>query len=333
VLRAFRRRVAGAVYRALRRAGRPFLPRSLDAVPRDRPLHLAVPTFDGSGQAVHPDLLDLGGEGGACAMAFTPYPWGDDRLENPSVVVSPDGLRFREERPGLNPLAPAPPHDHNDDPDLFRDGEGYGLLYLETLRPEVQNLVLLRSRDRLRWERTLLHAYRLAGPDPEPFIVSPAFLRRDGRSHLFYVNASASPRRIEVMAGADPGSWDPACAEPVRMARMAFEPWHLDVLGGEAWCYMIIADVTERSPGRRVHDLHLARSRDLRAWEVSPRRLFDRAPFGAAHLYRSSGLLRGGDLFLYFSYRSKRFGWRLGLVRRRLADFFPPDGARGGGRA
>ena len=47
-------------------------------------------------------------------LALTPYPYSNDLLENPSLLVSDDGYQFHEERPGTNPLVPRPPVGHND---------------------------------------------------------------------------------------------------------------------------------------------------------------------------------------------------------------------------
>ena len=77
---------------------------------------LDVPTYDGSGQVVHPDVLL---EPGRLVMAITPYPYSDGRFENPSLVVSADGMAFQAF--GTNPIVPPPPFDHNDDPDIRRD--------------------------------------------------------------------------------------------------------------------------------------------------------------------------------------------------------------------
>jgi hypothetical protein len=52
-------------------------------------------------------------------LTFLPYPFAVDSFENPSIVISNDGLRFREERRGINPLVPTPETDHNDDPDIL----------------------------------------------------------------------------------------------------------------------------------------------------------------------------------------------------------------------
>src|ERR1044071_2390891 len=54
-----------------------------------RPGRLVIPTYDGSNQATHPDVLvERDAAGVHVTMAMTPYPFSDRRHENPSLVVS-----------------------------------------------------------------------------------------------------------------------------------------------------------------------------------------------------------------------------------------------------
>src|SRR5438093_1338690 len=54
----------------------------------DVPLELVVPTYDGSGQSVHPDIVAFpdSWSGAYYWMAMTPYPNGDPTYENPSLL-------------------------------------------------------------------------------------------------------------------------------------------------------------------------------------------------------------------------------------------------------
>ncbi|MBO9605718.1 MAG: hypothetical protein J7639_07195, partial [Paenibacillaceae bacterium] len=63
---------------------------------RYQPQLTQIPTYDGSGQTVHPCVLFFpeGWKGHRYWMAFTPYPDGNDQFENPSLVVSGDGVRW-----------------------------------------------------------------------------------------------------------------------------------------------------------------------------------------------------------------------------------------------
>jgi hypothetical protein len=298
------------------------LPASLDELPYDAPLRPIVPTYDGSGQAVHPDVMELAGGSPRFLLAMTPYTYTDDYLENPSLLVSDDGLRFREERKGLNPLAPPPPFDHNDDPDLSLSGGTYTILYLETLRPERQNLVRLRSEDRLSWRRDVIASHSLGGSVRDPLIVSPALAVSGSRNFLYYVNTSSSPYRIEYLESGSAEVWDQKDARLPSFDRLPFVPWHLDIVKGSGEYYMLLTEVHPTVTGRGF-DLYLARSPDLVHWSLGPR-LFDKPPFDAKDIYRSSALVRGGDIFVYFSYESRSGAWRIGLVRKKIATLFAP---------
>jgi hypothetical protein len=322
------------ITKVLRFLGTLSLPASLADLPYDVPRRIRMPTYEGSGQATHPDVLGPDESGRPFLLAFTPYPYDIDEYENPSLLVSDDGLRFREERKGLNPLAPKPAVDHNDDPDLFHRGGEYGILYLETLRPERQNLILLRSRDRLSWTRSVAASFELRGPGPRKFIVSPAIAERDGRLYLYYVDAGASPHRIEYFTGEDAGRWDGAVPREPVFDRLPFVPWHVDLLRHEGAYYMLVTSVAAEGAGALTYDLHAATSLDLEHWTLAPAPIFPRRPFGCRDVYRASALGSGGDFFVYFSYKTHLAEWGIGVVRKRLSDLFPghePGAATGGG--
>ena len=69
---------------------------------------LTTPTYDGSGQAVHPAVVYVPGgwNGYAYWMAMTPYPNGSAEWEDPSILASADGTTWVVP-PGLtNPIDP-----------------------------------------------------------------------------------------------------------------------------------------------------------------------------------------------------------------------------------
>lgn len=93
----------------------------------EAPTSLGVGTFttyDGSGIAVHPSVIDLGREwnGYRWWQGNTPFPGDDERLENPSIWASNDRINWTVP-PGLaNPLRKAPAHPgYNSDTELAYD--------------------------------------------------------------------------------------------------------------------------------------------------------------------------------------------------------------------
>ncbi|MBR4159292.1 MAG: hypothetical protein IKT97_04475 [Spirochaetia bacterium] len=271
---------------------------------------LDIPTYDGSGQAVHPSLL-VQDKSPRFVLSFTPYTDTDDRVENPSIVVSDDGLNFREEKEGLNPLVPAPEKDHNDDPDLFFSNGKYCILYLETMRPEKQSLILLESTDRIHWEKRVIHEERL-DQGSGCFMLSPKYIEKDGLSWLFYVNRNASGGyRIEYVTGKDIYSLDFARRNVVSVSGLKELPWHLEILPGN---YMLLTTAKDAEKDSR-YTLRIAKSHDLVNWQMEE-------GFAVPDCYRSSGFIKDGVMYLYVSkiflpaWRRKR--WKILLYKAKL---------------
>ncbi len=80
-----------------------------------------TPTYDGSGQTIHPDVIYIPGgfAGYTYWMATTPYPGGNDDYENPSLLASHDGINWVVPAGLTNPLVGMPVCDHNNDADLI----------------------------------------------------------------------------------------------------------------------------------------------------------------------------------------------------------------------
>ena len=249
---------------------------------------IELPTYEHSGQVVHPDILV---EPDRYLLAYTPYPYSNGAFENPSIAVGPDGYSFYEPAPGVNPLVPTPPTDHNDDPDLRFDaatGE-YAMLYLETRRPDFQLLVELRSRDLISWSsKTVIH-YDLTGG--APFIVSPAVLG----TALYDVRLGA-PHVLERL---DP-PWDWRTATPLSIDMRGITPWHVDALLFGNRFALLISGFRDKFEHQ---DLYLATSSDLVTWTLRPEPLlaFDDPALGVETLYRSTGAVIGDELVVWYS--------------------------------
>src|SRR5262249_47774077 len=140
-----------------------------------------------------------------------------------------------------------------------RTGE-YELLYLETLRPERQNLVALRSRDLVTWTRRDAIVYEL---DRDPFIVSPAALEHGGVTWLLFVDLSTEPPRIASLTSPDGLGWDKTSATPIAIELGAVSPWHIDVFPIGNGIAMLISGFDEDFEKQSVY---LATSPDLVSW-------------------------------------------------------------------
>jgi hypothetical protein len=262
---------------------------------------LVIPTYDGSGQATHPDvILDPNAAGTRLLMAMTPYPYSDDRIENPSLLASRNGMVFREIEGIVNPLVPPPPIDHNDDPDLRWDavaGE-YELLYLESEAPMKQTVVSLRSTDLVTWVRHDAIVFDLERGDP--FIVSPTAVYDGTVTHMFYVNLMTGGFQIQTLTSADGRAWDATTATPIAIDMGNVSPWHIDVVTGPAGYALLISGFVGKF---KPQNLYIATTKDLETWTFDPEPLLSHTDprLGVTTLYRSTGLVVGNSLVVWYS--------------------------------
>lgn len=268
---------------------------------------LEIPTYDGSNQATHPDVVRRP-DNGELVMAMTPYPFSDGRLENPSILVSPDGMSFREPPSVKNPLVPPPPFDHNNDPDIRFDAatREYELVYLETEMPVQQTVVALRSADLVAWHRTDLIRYELwRGED---FIVSPTVVFDGKTTRMFYVNLSTKSfsQRLEVMTSADGRAWARSTKRSLAIDLHGVTPWHIDVVTGPTGYALLISGYRDQF---QRQNLYIATSPDLETWTFDPKPLlsYDDPALGIASLYRATGLVSGDQLIVWYAMKYRKY--------------------------
>ncbi len=283
---------------------------------------ITLPTYDGSNQAVHPDILFFkdGFRGHFFYLSMTPYPFSNARLENPSVLVSENGIDYYEEKQGLNPLVAAPPYDHNDDPDLmFNDKtKTFHLYYLETLRPYSQNVILLRSKDGIYWDKQQILHFNLSAR--EDFILSPSVIKKESTFWMFFVNRSAKKNQIQYMTSADGIHWDKSLFTVIHADYPdELVPWHVDVFSDGQQYYLLCCGPYEDQ------NLYLAKSSDLKIWDFIREPIIRHSPdfFNSTKIYRSSGLVIGDYLFIWFSFENLNKEWQIGMIKYSLNNLAP----------
>lgn len=173
-----------------------------------------TPTYDGSGQANHPSVIDFLAEYGMRSwgghrywMVMTPYP-GDagvnehpsaDQFENPSLLVSDDGSTWTPPQGLRTPLA-GPPADyrplavHFSDPELVYDprSDSLDVYYRENRGREATAAEVLHRVDvsaRGGSFTTTVHPTIQTGMDRDNELVSPGVvLDGQGRWHMWFVS-------------------------------------------------------------------------------------------------------------------------------------------------
>jgi hypothetical protein len=314
----------------------PVSPSPQTAPPAADPLRLALPTYEGSGEAVHPDVLHfpLGWRGWEYWMAVTPYPRGDASHENPSILVSHDGESWTVP-PGLaNPVVPAPRGGYNSDPDLVYDaaGDRLTLVYRE-VSGGFNVIRSVASTDGVAWggASTLFRV-------PNHRALSPAFDVTDpARPLAWYVDAGAAgcttrSATVTLRVGDGPGALAPAAPDegwsaerPTTLRLPGYVVWHLDVTysaAREEYWGIVHAFPEGASCGQG--DLYLARSPDGVRWTTYPTPLLTArvTDWTRASLYRASWVLddESDRLDVWFSARALDGRWSVGLVAYEASE-------------
>ena len=284
---------------------------------------LSIPTYEGSGQAVHPSVLYF--ESGFAyhyIMAFTPYPNSNNDYENPSVIFSDDGINWTDD--GVdNPLdiPPDTTNYHLCDPDIVWDGNEFKLYYLLADRrtsPYTYTLRMFRSTDGVNW----------IGPYDifvERGIVSPAVIydEEEGKYKMWYVNHSATHRTIWYRESVDGWNWSSEIQ--VNFTAQGLEPWHPEVVKLSSGLYLMLIAMYPSNSTSIHNQLYVAMSWDGLNWKV-----YDSAPVLAkgpsgswddGEIYRSSFIVQGSVLYVWYSAMNSNHRWGIGFTSCDISDF------------
>ena len=290
---------------------------------------LALETFDGSGQAVHPDaaVTPLSWGASETELFATPYPNGDASKENPSLYARRSLLDWPVPPGVMNPIA-RPDAGYLSDPDEVFNPETSELwLYYRRVTTENQ-IFLVRGGAPTLWSPPTLVAR-----GSNHTIVSPTVVRRDVGDWLMWsVNSGASgctsnSTTVELRRSTDGVNWsDPVTTDLSEANAFA---WHVDVewipAKGEFWAIYNV-----KIPGScTTSALHFARSGDGVHWVVEPAPVLVRGaiPAFADIVYRASLIYdeTSDVITLWYSgarFENGRYTWRIATESLSALAFF-----------
>jgi hypothetical protein len=278
---------------------------------------LVTPTFDGSGQGMHPGVVEFATawHGYKYWMSITPYPNNNFFLEDPSILVSNDGLSWQVPTGLTEPVA-ATISIHTFDSDLFYDSAS-DQIWLYYMDEESDGLHLWRktSSDGVTWS---------AGQDllksPPYQILSPAVEKTSAGYALWTVNSgtvgcSAPQTTVELRTSTNGVSW--TAPQTVNLSQPGYQPWHIDVTfvpsKNEYWA--VYAAYAHGSCG--TTSLFLARSADGVNWTTYARPLLNAGTtWDAGQIYRSTIIYEASTdtLRLWYSARDVNHVWHTGYT-------------------
>jgi hypothetical protein len=283
---------------------------------------LTLETFDGSGQAVHPDVAvtPIAWAPDQIQLFATPYPNGDASKENPSLYTGRSFVDWLVPPGVMNPVA-RPDAGYLSDPDEVFNPETNELwLYYRSVTTENQ-IWLIRASALSTWSSPTLVASGI-----NHTIVSPTVVRRGAGDWLMWsVNSgttgcTSNATTVELRRSSDGISW----SNPVTtdLAEPTVFAWHIDVewisAKQEFWAVYNV-----KIPGScTTAELHFARSTDGLHWEMEPGPVLTRGTIPAFDdiVYRASLLYDAStdNVTLWYSgakYENGRYDWRIATER------------------
>lgn len=301
-----------------------------NALPERVPLRaIALATYDGSGQVVHPDIVvpPFDGLDDRPRLAITPYPWGNANFENPSLFEG-NGRDTWTVPAGLTNPTVKPSGGYLSDPDIMWVADRRELwLYYRHVNAD-NEILLTASGDGVRWG-----ASRVVVRAPNHQAVSPTVVRRSANEWLMWtVNAGAAgcasaSTTVELRRSVDGGAW--ASPTTVTLSQPGVFPWHLEVQWipalGEYWALF-----NGKIAGSCTTDaVYIATSSDGVVWRTfrSPVLRRGAIPEFADVVYRATfaydaerdlvSLWHSGARFT-----SRGYEWHAAYERRRRDDLF-----------
>jgi hypothetical protein len=288
----------------------------------DKPL--VTPTYDGSGQATEPSVLvfQAAWHGFTHWMVIGPYPNSHARKENPSILVSNDGLNWIVP-PGLtNPIA-SPSIGHLSDSELFYDANTDQLwVYFAWELPSTFSRVMrMTSSDGVNWNfpQTLFEA-------PNYHWVSPTVQKAANTYYMWTVDAgpggcSTTSSRLEYRTSQDGVFW--SHSQIADLTQPGYVLWHIEVrwVATKQEFWLLLA-AFKSNCGDTV--LFFANSADGIHWTTYDKAALGTAPTGwdDGAIYRS-GVAYDPTTDMLRVWYSARSGlaWHIGYTQAVFAQF------------
>jgi hypothetical protein len=284
---------------------------------------LEIPTYDGSGQTTHPKVLyfEEGWNGYRYWMVHTPYPNSMERYENPCIVVSNDGINWKEPAGLTNPIDSVNSgggwYRHYSDGHLLMKNGTMELWYRlnessNALAANNANASLLRtsSTDGVHWSKPekMLTASNSA--------LSPVVMWEDGKYRMWYASNTAKLYYTESATGYE---WEELqqCSIP---AENGVKLWHQDIIKTDIGYEMLFCgkSLFEKSP-QTHEELYYTASKDGLSF-ISPTLIISYknsiGGFDNNSIYRASLLkFANGSYSVYYSAMSNSGEWRIALTQ------------------
>lgn len=272
--------------------------------------HLDLGENTKNNQGVHPDIVKLNRDNrDKYYLAYTPYPFGKDKYENPCIVVSDNGIDFAPENGVTNPLVPTPDDysegGHLSDTDmLYNEKTGKFMMYYVYNKKKVlggTKIYLIDSSDGIKWSEPQVIYDTREG-------YSPAVVQEDNGFKMWHVESEG---RLVRSPSEDGYKWTTFTDCNIDMGDWLI--WHIDIkktdIGYEAL-------ICARNPELKTRALFYGLSKDGLNWKTSKKPILFPSESGwdSKEIYRSTFLKENGKYRVWYSARGDFQTWNIGYT-------------------
>lgn len=277
-----------------------------------------IETNDKSGQTTHPSVInfDTKWNGYRFWMAHTPYKDTDEKLENPSIAVSDDGIIWKTPK-GLNNPIDKPGNSgissvgHMSDTDLIYVNGQLECFYRYTVRGWGEQIFRKTSKDGVNWSKREL-IFEIEIPSGEE-LLSPALIFEDGLYKCWYVGKKGIVYYTTSTTG-QKDTWTERQQVNIGYLNSELIPWHLSVYKENATYYLILNAATDKTYTNRVLAIGEGETEtEFKNTKIVLERSKDGWDNGT--IYRSCVIKEKDNYMLYYSAQSKNRTWGVGIIQ------------------
>lgn len=277
---------------------------------------LNLPSAYDDNQPTHPKILYFkdGWNGYKYWLTYSPYPYGNDKYENPHILVSNDLVNFKEPDGFENPLVDTPEefiHEkiYNSDPHLVYNDDNDTLeIYYRFVDNTKDEVIIYRktTKDGINWtdSEEILKEKR-----SKKDYVSPAIIYDDHMYKMWYVDKNT----VMYEESQDGKTYTNKREIKIRYNNSSLKTWHLDVIKTDIG-YEMITVAFSKWEGRANMNLYYTKSSDNEKYELAyPIIKPSNISWDNGGLYRSSFIKIKDMYYVYYSAMSKENEKGIGL--------------------
>ncbi|MBV7271743.1 cell wall-binding repeat-containing protein [Clostridium sp. PL3] len=284
--------------------------------------YLDTVSYDGSNQGCHPKVLYFPDQwsGWKYWMVFTPYPNGDDKYENPSILVSQTGHEWFTPYGLVNPVVSGLNQSdcHLSDPHiLFNQGnKTLELWYRATYYNNEDRIMRVTSKDGVKWS------------EPEKMVsfygvkecLSPTVIFEDNKYKMWYV--SEELKCMYIQSG-DGKHWTSPKEVKLNLTD-SYVPWHLDLIKTDLSYEILVSAFKLKEAALNNRVLMWGTSEDGLNFNNLTTVLIPTQndnSWDNKQIYRSSFVKVNGVYKVFYSAMNKKNQWHIGLSQGKSMKY------------